>query len=84
MNSLLLILGFALGTAIAEDCWWTGCQPNDWATTGCGQYGRDERGREGCADGRGVQGNKYKCCAKEGGNGGDGGNGGGGAAGKGL
>jgi hypothetical protein len=51
-------MNFVLG----EDCWWTGCQPNSWAVVGCDQYGRKEKGREGCTGG-----NKYNCCAGGGG-----------------
>lgn len=80
MFKILLILGLSLGTSIAQDCWQTGCQPNDWATKGCDQYGRQEKGRERCWDNRGVEGNKYTCCTggSSGGSSGDGGGGTGG------
>lgn len=71
MAKLLLILGLAVGTSVAQDCWWTGCQPNNWAVTGCAQYGREEKGREQCWE-NGQEGNKYNCCTGDGGGGGGG------------
>ncbi|XP_026813409.1 uncharacterized protein LOC113553990 [Rhopalosiphum maidis] len=43
-----------------DDCWWTGCQPNDWAIKGCDSYNRTERNRMVC----GVDGFRYECCAR--------------------
>ncbi|VVC38678.1 Hypothetical protein CINCED_3A024261 [Cinara cedri] len=40
-----------------EECWWTGCQPNNWLIKGCDSYNRTEIAREQCLDGF-----KYKCC----------------------
>lgn len=42
---------------LVEDCWWTGCQPNNWAVKGCESYNRTEKERTECEDGF-----KYKCC----------------------
>jgi len=68
-TSLLLLVGVAVSSITAQDCWTTGCQPNDWAVTGCNQYDREERSRERCWDNRGVEGNKYTCCTRRGGDG---------------
>lgn len=49
---------FFLAAEVAEDCWWTGCQPTTWAVRGCENYGRKAEGREVCKGGH-----KFKCCA---------------------
>ncbi|XP_054279682.1 uncharacterized protein LOC128997901 [Macrosteles quadrilineatus] len=41
----------------ANDCWWSGCQPNTWAVTGCGQYNRTQQDIRGCEGG-----SEYYCC----------------------
>lgn len=43
----------------ADDCWWTGCQPNSWAVKGCDSYNRTERERTACE----PEGFKYECCS---------------------
>uniref|UniRef100_A0A8D8YK73 Acidic mammalian chitinase n=1 Tax=Cacopsylla melanoneura TaxID=428564 RepID=A0A8D8YK73_9HEMI len=54
----LLVSVFQLHPIAAnEDCWWTGCQPDDWAVKGCSQYNRTEQNREHCENGL-----KYECC----------------------
>lgn len=73
MSNFFLILGLFVATSLAMDCWKTGCQPNDWAVTGCAQYGRHERGRDGCRDNRGVKGYRYDCCVGSSSGGGTGG-----------
>lgn len=51
-------------------CWWSGCQPKNWAQRGCFPTDKLEKKRsEGCAGG-----DKYYCCPKSGGGGGGGGN----------
>ncbi|CAL8128785.1 unnamed protein product [Orchesella dallaii] len=83
---ILIILGIAVSSTWAN-CWWTGCQPTDWAVRGCEQYGMSQRGNRGCRDGRGVQGDEYQCCPSGGGGGQGGrgrGRGGGGRAGGGT
>lgn len=40
-----------------EDCWWTGCQLNDWEVEGCDSYNRTEKDKTTCDGGF-----KYKCC----------------------
>ncbi|CAL8128793.1 unnamed protein product [Orchesella dallaii] len=67
--AILFVLGVVVTSTWGQDCWWTGCQPEDWATRGCAQYNRVERGRRECRDNRGVTGNEYQCCAGEGGGG---------------
>ncbi len=64
---LMVILAF-VGQSVAQNCWWTGCQPNSWKVTGCGQYNRQERGKQAC-QANGGSGNKYHCCARGGGGG---------------
>ncbi|ODM90350.1 hypothetical protein Ocin01_16331 [Orchesella cincta] len=59
----LFILGVAICSTWAS-CWWTGCQPRDWAVRGCSHYDQDERENQECRDDRGVEGNKYLCCPK--------------------
>ncbi|CAL8132456.1 unnamed protein product [Orchesella dallaii] len=70
MNSIFLFVALAISSTTGQDCWWTGCQPNDWAVTGCSAFGRSEGARERCWDSRGVEGHKYNCCAGGGGGGG--------------
>ncbi|XP_037026666.1 uncharacterized protein LOC119067666 isoform X2 [Bradysia coprophila] len=38
-------------------CWWTGCQPDDWAVRGCNSEGMEERMTMDCENG-----NRYQCC----------------------
>ncbi|XP_053207211.1 uncharacterized protein LOC128391364 [Panonychus citri] len=40
-------------------CWWTGCQKNDWAVVGCGQYNMTEKSNRNCQDGK-----EYNCCPR--------------------
>jgi len=47
-------------TQPADDCWWTGCQPNSWEVRGCDSYNRTERERTACE----LGGFKYECCAR--------------------
>lgn len=61
----MVILSF-VGQSVAQDCWWTGCQPNSWAVKGCAQYNRQERGKQAC-HATGGSGHRYHCCAGGGG-----------------
>ncbi|XP_053207036.1 uncharacterized protein LOC128391212, partial [Panonychus citri] len=45
--------------SVESDCWWTGCQKNDWAVVGCGQYNMTEKTNRNCQDGK-----EYNCCPK--------------------
>ena len=42
-----------------QGCWWTGCQKNDWAVVGCGQYNMTDKNTRDCQDGK-----EYNCCPK--------------------
>ncbi len=49
---------------LSIDCWWSGCQPMNWAERGCfpaNEY--KQTGSEKCSDG----GDKYLCCPNKGG-----------------
>ncbi|XP_017300042.1 uncharacterized protein LOC108252542 [Diaphorina citri] len=52
----MIIQAFFIAQA-AADCWWTGCQKNDWKVVGCQQYGRQEKGVKNCNGGK-----MYNCC----------------------
>lgn len=47
----------ALPDGEGTTCWWTGCQLDSWAITGCDQYGMREVERDSCAGGT-----KFHCC----------------------
>uniref|UniRef100_A0A8D8U6W9 Chitinase A1 n=1 Tax=Cacopsylla melanoneura TaxID=428564 RepID=A0A8D8U6W9_9HEMI len=55
--SLVLFHLIAIKGHELQDCWWTGCQSNDWAVTGCQPYNRWEANKTAC-DG----GNQFHCC----------------------
>lgn len=60
--SAIALLLAATVACVSADCWWTNeCQPDEWATKGCAQYGRVESARQSCNVG-GKPGNKYNCC----------------------
>ncbi|RWS04814.1 uncharacterized protein B4U79_14869 [Dinothrombium tinctorium] len=42
-----------------RECWWTGCQPFDWAERGCAVYKMDQVNIEPCRHGE-----KFYCCEK--------------------
>ncbi|CAH1713137.1 uncharacterized protein LOC114126830 [Aphis gossypii] len=44
-------------TQPANDCWWTGCQPNTWLVVGCSQYNRTQKNVKDCNGG-----SEYYCC----------------------
>ncbi|XP_050437308.1 uncharacterized protein LOC126843676 [Adelges cooleyi] len=54
---LLFLLLHVYSTKGENECWWTGCQPNTWAVTGCGQYNRTQEDIRSCTDG-----SEYYCC----------------------
>ncbi|XP_026686852.1 uncharacterized protein LOC103519596 [Diaphorina citri] len=68
MSSFLvvcLVVGVAQWGYVAtqgDDCRWTGCEQNDWATKGCEHLGMQEQeDRRTPCDG----GNKYLCCPRK-------------------
>ncbi|CAL8128796.1 unnamed protein product [Orchesella dallaii] len=61
LQEILLLLGVAV-TSTWANCWWTGCQPEDWAVRGCNQYDMNQQNIRDCRDSRGIKGNEYHCC----------------------
>uniref|UniRef100_A0A8D8ZIB9 Uncharacterized protein n=1 Tax=Cacopsylla melanoneura TaxID=428564 RepID=A0A8D8ZIB9_9HEMI len=53
----VIFQAFLIMEAAGADCWWTGCQKNDWKVKGCGQYGRKTSGQKNCSGGK-----MYNCC----------------------
>ncbi|KAI5695771.1 hypothetical protein M8J76_013158 [Diaphorina citri] len=55
---VLLVVCSVFFQSAYGDCWWTGCQKNDWKVKGCGQYARIQKGIRNCANGK-----EYNCCS---------------------
>jgi len=59
MKTAILIFTVAfLTSTVNGDCWWTGCQPDSWAVTGCAQYNMQTVEQTPCPGGK-----KYHCCS---------------------
>jgi len=67
MVSKYCVLLLALA-GLSEACWWTMCQPKNWAVRGCNDASTEESVVQACPGG-----DMYKCCPKGTAGGGDGG-----------
>lgn len=59
MNFYFVVLVVVLGSfsSVNGDCWWTGCQADNWAVVGCEQYGMVAVDVQHCNGGK-----LYHCC----------------------
>lgn len=59
MKFLIVVVILIVGnvTTAADECWWTGCQPDTWAERGCNGNRMEQRALEECEGGM-----KYRCC----------------------